>query len=141
MSFYLQIEARGLTWERAAAIVDACNRGDGLRTSVPRRPLILGRNRSPLIWVEDRAGTDELLADDAHWDASMWSMNSHVLPRLVTTLQCLSHELREGFTFLASWDGFKVRGTRSVRWEDLRQLAARGELAAHVRYVVGNGEE
>lgn len=64
-------------------------------------------------------------------------MDSRMLPCLVATLMCLFHELPEGFTFLASWDGFKTRATTRVSQDELGKLAAQGELAAHVRYIVG----
>lgn len=110
MSFFLEVAAPDLSWKRAAAVVGACNEGDGLRTRLPRRPLVIRRARSPVIWIDDRWGEEELLEDDAGWNAPTWSMNSRVIPRLVKTLECLVQTVPGRFTFVAGWDGFRTEG-------------------------------
>jgi hypothetical protein len=76
-----------------------------------------------------------MLAEDADWDAETWSMKSTLLPRLEATVRCLSQHLPAGFTFFAGWIG-DDENTAYVTTDELVDLAARGNLATHTRYVV-----
>jgi hypothetical protein len=77
-----------------------------------------------------------LLADDANWDAALWSMRPEVLDPLARTLEAVGESAPEGFTAAALWVGDTPRQEPVVSLEQLVAIARAGQLGTRTRYRV-----
>jgi hypothetical protein len=77
-----------------------------------------------------------LLADDADWDAAVWSMRPEVLPQLAATLATLRQHTAEGFVFQALWVGETASHDKQVSIEEMRALVESGQISTDSRYLV-----
>jgi hypothetical protein len=75
-----------------------------------------------------------LLADDADWDADVWSMRPEVLEPLARTLLTLTQLGPEGMVIEALWQGEVPEREETVTPAELATLARTSQLGTHTRY-------
>src|SRR4051812_26389645 len=106
MSFLLKLDVERLTAEQAQAVEIACRRRKAwpIRSAPPRRGSTLGhpRHAGPELRMPDRDDSgNELLSDQATWDAPAWKMEPTLLPSFAEAIRVLGEELPQGFTLRA----------------------------------------
>jgi hypothetical protein len=77
-----------------------------------------------------------LLADDADWDAEVWSMRPEVLAPLAQTLAGVGASELDEFTVEALWTGEQPEAERWVSLQETVSLARTGQLGTKTRYHV-----
>lgn len=147
VTFVLLVEVDGLTEAQGQAIEQECQARN--TWPVHYRPpsritrwLQPSRGRRRSLHMPDRnADGQELLDDNATWDAPAWSMTADVLRSLAEAMHVLGANLPQGFTFRATWSGpSEVRHEVVLTADELADLAGRSQLNEFTLYVVSPRE-
>ena len=138
MSFVVDIEVEYLTEDQARAVESSCARRGAwpLQVQVPRRWhrfLRRGRVPAPRLWVPRE---QDLLSDEATWDAPSWAMDPVARERFADAIETLGEELHQGFSLRAYWVGSRILEERRVGVNQLVDLTRTSRLNEFTRYVV-----
>lgn len=95
------------------------------------------RQEEAYAYISEQGGCAcSLLADDADWDAAVWSMRPEVLESLRRTLVHLGSALSGGFVLQALWQGESSKEEFTVTAGEIADIAGNGNLGTHARYRV-----
>jgi hypothetical protein len=142
MSFALELAVEGLTDEQGRRVEEkARERATWPIHYAPRRRrrfAVFGpRAVGPALWMpEQRADGQDLLGDEAMWDAPAWEMEWSVLPSFADAIRVLGEELPQGFTLWATWSGSWVEQEHVMSADELADLAAASLLHEFTPYRV-----
>lgn len=138
MSFLLELTVPDLTEQQGRRIRDR-SIGEatwpiGFSSRQRRFPWL--RARGPFLWLPEEHGGQDLLGDDATWNAAWWAMNEQALPAFAAAIELLGQELDQGFSLRATWVGSEICSTRTLSVRELADLARASRLNEFTSYVV-----
>ena len=85
-----------------------------------------------LVYVDGHSA----LADDADWNAPVWSFTEEGRTSLIKTLDLICGHVHGEFSIEAAWDGDRTLEVLQISRDGLRRLIADNRLGNRVRYVV-----
>lgn len=133
MSFFMEVRGINLEAREARDLSESCSGNGGY--PLHAKPSLF-RKRVNKLYVADWKLGEDLLADDADWNAPTWSMRPEELPRLEATLRTLCEALPEGFDFVASWISDPLDRRVEVSCDELFGLAQASSFNGHTLYVI-----
>jgi len=96
-----------------------------------------GGRQEAVAFVSERGGCAcSLLAEDADWDSSTWSMRPDILEPLAQTLKVLCERGPALLRVEALWDGDQPDDEVSVTADQLTAIARAGRLGTKTRYTL-----
>lgn len=78
----------------------------------------------------------DLLADDADWDATTWSMSQVAAGRLAESMEALLEGVGGPAAVEALWEGEAAASEEPIGGRQFIDLIRRGVLGTHTRYLV-----
>ena len=137
MSFELRLHVARLTPEQARVVEGRCRAQAAwpVQARAVRRG-VLRRLTDWVLHMPAEVSGEDLLSDDAEWDADAWRLQPHLLTPLATAVRVLGCELPQGFTFSAAWTGSAAQTDIVLSAEDLAAVVMASGLREHVAYRV-----